>query len=59
MGVIYLFEHPGEDGGVWYAATFPLGATRYYESADDRSRSVAAYRDAIENTGGWIIEVQS
>ncbi len=52
MGTIYQYEHPGEDGGRWYVAAYPLGATRYYRTEDARTSAVGAYVAAIRATGG-------
>ena len=59
MGIIWLYNHPGLDGGTWYAAAYPLGATRYYRSADARADAIEGYVRAIENTGGtcWVLDV--
>ncbi len=54
MGTIYYFTSPGADGGTWHAATYPLGATRYYANETARERAVRAYCDAIEATGGAV-----
>lgn len=59
MGFLYLFEHPGEDGGVWFAASYPLGATRYYRTAGARESAVSAYVDAIAAFGGAVVRVES
>ena len=55
MGIIYLFESVGMDGGTWYAATYPLGATRYYTTAAVRAEAVARYADAIRSAGGHTV----
>ena len=55
MGIIYLFESIGAAGGTWYAATYPLGATRYYTTAAVRSAAVERYADAIRGGGGHTI----
>ena len=52
MGYLYLFEHPGEDGGTWYGAQYPLGATHYYRTEQARTLAVDRYRRAIEVTSG-------
>ena len=52
MGTIYLFEHPGQGGGTWYAAEYPLGATRYYRTEKAREDAVSAYVKAIDDAGG-------
>ncbi len=54
MGVIDCYEIAGTDGGVWYCATYPLGATRYYRTAEARRVAVDAYAAAIRATGGYI-----
>lgn len=57
MGIVHLFEHPGEEGGTWYAATYPLGATRYYRTEEARTTAVNAYVQAIRDTGGFAVAV--
>lgn len=52
MGIIWTFEHPGQNGGTWYAAQYPLGATRYYATPQAREDAMSAYVRAIEATGG-------
>lgn len=52
---IWQYEHPGEDGGIWYAASYPLGATRYYRTREARATAVEAYANAIRKTGGHLI----
>lgn len=52
MGIIWTYDHPGEDGGTWYAASYPLGATRYYRTPQAREDATIAYVRAIEATGG-------
>lgn len=62
MGVLRTFEHPGEAGeagGVWFAASYPLGATRYYVSAVAREAAVSAYVAAIAATGGAVLVIPS
>lgn len=54
MGTIFTYTHPGEDGGTWYAAQYPLGATRYYSTEDARFTAMVAYRTAIQATGGNV-----
>lgn len=50
MPPIYIYEWPGEDGGTWYAAQYPLGATRYYATEAARQAAVDAYRAAVGGT---------
>jgi hypothetical protein len=47
MGIIWTYEHPGEDGGTWYVAAYPLGATRYYRTPTAREDATSAYKRAI------------
>jgi hypothetical protein len=54
MGTVWTFEHPGEGGGTWYGAQYPLGATQYYRTAEARSKAISGYRRAIEATGGYV-----
>ena len=53
--IVYTFEHPGQAGGTWYAATYPHGATRYYATPQARSAAIGAYQRTIEATGGKVI----
>ena len=55
MGIVYTYQHPGEDGGTWYAAAYPLGATRYYSTPEARAEKVNAYVAAIRDTGGFCM----
>ena len=57
MGFLYTYEHPGEDGGIWYAASYPMGATRYYRTPAAREDAVTAYVGAIAATGGSVVVV--
>ena len=54
MGIISIYESLGEDGGTWYVASYPLGATRYYRTEEARAEAVKRYADAIRETGGFI-----
>jgi hypothetical protein len=54
MGIVDLFEVQGQDGGVWYCAAYPLGATRYYRTEQARKDAVDAYCMAIRATGGFV-----
>ncbi len=57
MGILETYEHPGEDGGTWYAAAYPLGATRYYRTREARTQAVDRYCAAIRDTGGAVVVV--
>lgn len=59
MGTIWQYDHPGEDGGTWYVASYPLGATRYYRTPQARADAVHAYADAIRKTGGHVMIVDA
>lgn len=51
---VWIYDHPGEDGGTWYAADYPLGATCYYRTPDARADAIAGYVRAIEATGAEV-----
>ena len=45
--IIHTFDHPGQAGGTWYAATYPHGATRYYATPTARSVAIGNYTRTI------------
>ena len=59
MGHAVMFEHEGLDGGTWYACQYPLGATRYYRTAEAREAALSAYEAAIEATGGYVWRISA
>lgn len=53
--IVHTFDHPGSNGGTWYAATYPHAATRYYAAPAARQTAIDNYRRTIEATGGKVI----
>jgi hypothetical protein len=55
--MIVTYQHPGTNGGTWYAADYPSlygegsGATRYYATAEARRTATLRFSDALESAG--------
>lgn len=56
MGTIHTYEERGMDGEKWwFVASYPLGATRYYETENFRNKAIKEYCDHIAKTGGVVL----